>query len=819
MSKFKFGVDNVPGSSQFGDTIYSDSKGVLTIGGIEEVPVTASEPTQGGGSIFFGGDYNTVVPLWQTIVAQSAGLSQSNYVIHYPNTTITPKGNGQTVINGDLNAINLTVKNTAHNGPFPDISPTVEAVPGADPSPWNGVTPYEPFYSVIDGVAITFGDTLINALGKKGYTIAGDTSSITYNATASQNIAGQQLTFTNTTLYDFTEGQDSEAIIQNDTIVGGSNTIFVQNNNVTNNISGNVTTVTVEAISTLTNLDNQGHLATSAQSNGIYGDGFGQPIISASAIPAHQTLVDMSASHNQITVNGNGDINNIYGNIATFTELAQMTSQTLQAFGAVISFTDYNLGGSNQITLIGNSTNTVSGDVGQTLLSVIGSDSGTSAQTAGFSSGAGSGIRENYNFGSNHIDAAASSGTNLIFGEGQSFLQNITIGNVDPSGHGWGVGYYGNYGGAPDLNHVFVSTNGALARNENVIAGNNVINGGTGDNTLVGDFGKFAITLDAGDVGSSTDAALNVPTLPSGTIDVGASTGARMINALFTLGDNTLTAKGAGTNTLFGGVETLEFNLSQGHILDTGHTGYGLVDQANHGINTFAAFSGDSIIPNPLIPPAFFVPRIDTGSTFTFGHNTLNATAASGNVTLIENTLGISDQSLQNFLTNPNALVTESVGGPHVGTINNNHINWGFGIESGGSGVNHFDFLVAANQDLYGLSNSNLLPTPNALSLQLLGNETITNLSHGSSFLEFYAPVGSTTMVDTVNNLVTLLMNNTTFSHVAGNTIIDFASGGKLTLDGVNISDWNDPQLAPSLVSITNNLGVVGTEHGIAFHF
>jgi hypothetical protein len=821
MSKnFKFGVDNVPGSSQYGQTIYSSSNGVLSISGIEQVAVVAGVVFPGGGSEFFGGDYTTLVPLWQTAIAQSAGLRESNYVIKYEDSTITP-GN-QTIVNGDLNGVNLSVQSIAHNGPFPDISPTVEAVPGADPTAWDGIK-YEPFYSVIDGVSLTFGNTLINGLGSKGYTIAGDTSSITESALSNQNVSGTLFTYDNQTVYNFTTIQDSEAVIQNNTMVGGSNTILVINNHVTNNISGNVTTVTIEAINNATNLDNHGHLATSSQSDGIYGLATAQPIVSGFGPGSlTQVPVDMSASHNQITVIGNGDINNIYGNIAAFTELAQDTTQRLEPFSAIFSFNTYNLGGSNTIKLIGNSTNTVSGDVGQTLLSSISSDAGTSAQTAGFTSSGAAGLNENYHFGSNTIDAAASSGTNLIFGEGQSFLDNTTVGNIDPSGQGWGIGYYG---GATDVNHVFISATGGSSRNIDVTAGDNTISGGTGNNTLIGDFGKFAVTMDAGNVGSAND-FVNVDSVYPGFGDRGANAHAALINAQYTLGDNTLIAKGAGTNVLVGGVETLEFNLIQGHIGNSTTIGFGPNDTANHGIWTYASFSGDTG-QDPLNPFSSG-PTLDHGSTFAFGNNTLDATAASGKVTLIDNTMGISDQSLQNFLTNPSSLVTESDNPNPIGTINLNQILWGHGTDSGGTGTNHFDFLVANNTDLYGASNVDIsaggtgtgVLTNN--NLQLLGNDTITNLGHGSDSMEFYAPVGSSTITasSTVADLKAMLTANTTFTHDgAGDTIINFNSGGSLTLDNVNITGWNDAQLTPSLVHITNDLGVAGTEYGIAFHF
>jgi hypothetical protein len=175
-------------------------------------------------------------------------------------------------------------------------------------------------------------------------------------------------------------------------------------------------------------------------------------------------------------------------------------------------------------------------------------------------------------------------------------------------------------------------------RNETVTFGKESITAGNGDNIIYGDMHELQMTVHGGQV----------------TTSFGGDASAHLLNTVITMHNNTITV-GSGNDVLYGSLETLSFSA----IAGTDSSGIG---------NVSASFSGNYTVPGttPLLA------IVDTGSTITFGNNTL--VGGNGHDVLIGDALNL--DGLDSFLTGLNKIV------------------WGNATLTGGNGADSFVFAL-----------------------------------------------------------------------------------------------------------------------------
>ncbi len=191
----------------------------------------------------------------------------------------------------------------------------------------------------------------------------------------------------------------------------------------------------------------------------------------------------------------------------------------------------------------------------------------------------------------------------------------------------------------------------AIMRLDTVNLGHNAIQVGNGVDTVYGDMQQLSLSLQGGTV-------TNGGVLVTEGIPFLTDASAIMIDTTITMVGNIITA-GSGNDVLFGNMENLNFSATNGTV-DGVSTGF-IPGDGNAG----AYFSGTYINTSGQ-------PRFDTGSTITFGNDTLNAGA--GNDFLCGDALNLT--GLNAFLVK-----TDAAGDPNI-----NFIDWGNAVLVDGSG-------------------------------------------------------------------------------------------------------------------------------------
>lgn len=550
----------------------------ITLSPVEQIPnYVPFDATLNTG---FGGDY--------------ANLKQTpgSTTFHKATYNVTASGPSSLIV-GDIQTLTFQTENVAHNGPYPDSTPNDPLHP-KNVGPWDGLA-YKPFYNAIVDVIIKFGDDTLNVTTSSGQTnlISGDVQNIIFEALSINATTGAQTHFTfqdavNSARY----GQDSEAVIQDNTIYAGSDKITVSGAG-SNTVVGDAELFSMHALGT------------------AVGDGG----VGASIMFA--VIADDNVGNNTPYQMGNDTINatattatnTLIGDVETVLILAENADNiALGAGGAFIGFDSMIFG--NDIINAGSGPNFIYGDVKDFDLQALAgnADNGLSAAVT-------AGQFQSFKFGSDTLNGG--SNVDTIYGDAGHFELLYQAGDVSN-----GRGFFGS-DGAQLAENLAISSAGAGGRLSTYIAGNDTIHGNGGDDTIVGDFGDYNITLLGGDVTGASGADVFSPE--------GAHATARIIDNLYTMGNDKLYGD-AGNDTLIGDVQTLTLIAIDGNAHNLA------------GVLTLASFSGDT---TPLQSPGS--ERVDTGSTLTFGNDLLDG--GSGNDILIGDSIGIADGSLRTFLT------------------------------------------------------------------------------------------------------------------------------------------------------------------------
>lgn len=559
-------------------TIFIGKGDDITLSPVEQIPnFVPFDATLNTG---FGGDYANLM--------QTPGST----TFHKATYNVTASGSSSLIV-GDVQNLTYHVENVAHNGPYPDSTPNDPYHP-KNVGPWDGLT-YKPFYNSIVDTIIKFADDTLNVTTSSGQTnlISGDVQNIIFEALGIHATTGAQTHFTyNEAVNSARWGQDSEAVIQDNTIYAGNDKITVSGAG-SNTVVGDAELFSMHALVTA-----DGDAGAGASTMfGLIGDAdvgdntpyqMGNDTINATATTASNTLI---------------------GDVKTVLIVAETANSVGLSGRGFIGFDSMIFG--NDTINAGSGPNSIYGDVKDFDLQAL---SGNAAN--GLSSGATAGLFQSFTFGSDTLNGG--SNVDSIYGDGGHFALLYQAGNVSN-----GRGFFGS-DGAQLAENLAISNASVGGRSSTYIAGNDTIHGNGGNDTIVGDFGDYNITLIGGDVTGASGADVFSPQ--------GAQAIARVINNLYTMGNDTLFGD-AGKDTLIGDVQTLTLSATDGNAHNLA------------GVITVASFSGDT---TPLQSPPGSV-RVDTGSTLTFGSDVLNG--GSGDDILIGDSIGIADGSLRTFLT------------------------------------------------------------------------------------------------------------------------------------------------------------------------
>ncbi len=416
-----------------------------------------------------------------------------------------------------------------------------------------------------------------------------------------------------------------------------------------------------------------------------------------------------------------GDFRNINWSVSGGVNSSSPSGSTFEIHdgGAMVKLNTMTMG-DNTITagIVGvSSVNVISGDGGNMVWSAVGG-------TASGDLSAWNGILlNNISMGDNAITIKGG-GTSTVYGDVQSISWSAVGGNAN--GAHTGGGY----------------AEGQIFGNTVTMGGNHITDLGNGTTTIYGDAQTISLSVQGGTVTNPGQGSYN--NLFNGlTVITQTDAAAYMTDNTFVLGGNTIQA-GSGNDTIYGSLQTLSLSA-----------------KAGSGSGTGAYFAGNIVYPDGGSTPANGSTTIvDTGNSFTFGNNTLNA--GSGNDTMIGDLGSLS-------LTNQG------------GVIQNITITFGNNVFNAGSGTDIMYGNMLNSSSLAAFMVNNTVNT----------GTNIFNLSTGKATV--YGGVGDNVLsFQNATSGVTVNLNSGTFS---GNGL------GKVTwtnVNGLEGSKFNDTLIGNS---------------------
>ena len=593
-----------------------DGGTVLTINGIEQtpefIPFNPNDPLASG----FGGDYTLLLG------PKAFNISPT---ISFQNSVMTLKNlsNGDEIY-GDLTALNLIAIGTAHNEP--------ETPSETDGVNWNG-SDYKPFYTGVNGYTINMGNDKITVKQDVNLTIAGDLKILDLYAEGPAISEGaNNTTYTRAEKDLAVKGQDSEGVIGFNTFNMGDDVIKAAGGDKL--VAGDILEVTI--------VSRDGVFNPIMDGDDKYPSGFNQALIFFPNV--------YNMGNDVITLTGGKNI--VSGDIMDLTLDSGSIPPNLaagQTSGEGASIADSEFAFGNDSITTGDAVDHLYGDVRSVLFH------GENGDHQNGISGLSGSIDTVMDFGDDTL--TANGGDDFLFGDVGNFTVEMFAGDVIN-----GTAYQG---GSTNPVNLMISDSSARFNFNTVLVGNDVLDGGDGNDHLYGDIQNLVFDLRAGDIHVDVDSASDgIPHSSNGT-----SASATASNNIFIMGSDVLSG-GVGDDVLIGDIEHLAFNAADGDI-DPGIVDATALASFSSGFGNATSITGS-------------IPRPEAGWQFRFGNDVLNG--GDGNDLIIGDTVEIED--LRNFLESSIFLINDDP------AITQNRIRFGNDTLTGGEGEDTFGLML-----------------------------------------------------------------------------------------------------------------------------